>query len=151
MGETSSCINDIANDELIPILHDKEVQRDESVPKCSVDMDNFILSQSKDKVPIVSNISSLESDESPSNDLSLSEFSNNNSLQVPQDETKKNLFAMKSSGSDVSISFFLDREHIDNVYDDDRNFASVNSNIVKCERKNKINSSNVTFQLNELG
>lgn len=113
MGATSSCINDIANDDFVPILNIEEVS----------DQDNKL--SNRLTVPA---IHESASDHSISNILELFESKNENTensfLAVP---TSINPTELKSSGSDISISFFLDGEQSSDIYDEN-SFANVNSN-----------------------
>lgn len=120
MGATSSCINDIANDDFVPILNIEEVPDVDNTDDYAIT--NF------NKLSVPSSIHESASDHSISNILDLFEINqtNENVLAVP---TSVNPTEMKSSGSDVSISFFLDSEQCSDIYDEN-SFANVNSNIL---------------------
>lgn len=128
MGATSSCINDIANDDFVPILRIEESEptngkHTEDVRKLSLietRKNTFSLS-----VPAIR--TSL-SDNSISNLMDTNnETLEQTLLHVPVQTATSNSAEMKSSGSDVSISFFLDRENIGDAFDE-VNFANVNNN-----------------------
>lgn len=118
MGATSSCINDIANDDFIPILNIEDVADEENSAACGMNH----------------------------NGLPLDVKARDSLLSVPMPNTTTTSTEMKSSGSDVSISFFLDRE-MDDTYDEN-NFANVNSNSLNTPYRKKSNS-NVSFKLDE--
>lgn len=105
MGATSCCINDIANDDFTPILN----------------VDNGHVSF-----------------ESPTKENLCEEYmevksrSDTNFLKIPNRLEILSTNTIKTSGSDVSISFFLDSEPIYETYDENA-FANVNSNVSKPE------------------
>lgn len=140
MGATSSCINDIANDDFVPILHIEAVSEEENSSMHEVNTSTLPINLT---VPV---IHTSASDNSISNILDLLDTKNETLektlLSVPLQASTSNS-DMKSSGSDVSISFFLDRENIDEAYDEN-NFANVNNNLLIEQKKEK---SNVTFSL----
>lgn len=139
MGATSSCINDIANDDFVPILHIEAVSEEEN---CSMHEVNTSTLPNL-TVPV---IHTSASDNSISNILDLLDTKNETLektlLSVPL-QASTSSSDMKSSGSDVSISFFLDRENIGEAYDEN-DFANVNNNLLSEQKKEK---SNVTFSL----
>lgn len=151
MGATSSSINDIGNDDFIPILHIEDMQQDENNPLNLIIKKTYQNSQNEGKIQPIPKIKTSTSDTSISNkwDLLNSNDTIEEKLLVPEVMTNKNIFAMKSSGSDVSISFFLDRDHINDTYDE-QTFANVNANVAYIEQKRKKSDSNVTFQLDKL-
>lgn len=145
MGATSSCINDIANDDFVPILNIDEVS-DEENPNSTINKRNYIIpNYNKLSVPA---IHESASNHSISNILDFLDTSNENTngslLAVPLANTPINSNEMKSSGSDVSISYFLDREQFNEIYDGN-NSASVNSAVPYRKKSN----SNVSFKLDE--
>lgn len=130
MGATSSCLNDIANDDFLPILRIEECKSNdgqhlENVRKLS-------LNETGNTSLPVPEICTSVSDNSISNILDLMDTNNDpleqKLLHKPIQATSSNIAEIKSSGSDVSISFFLDRENIGDAYDE-ANFANVNTNI----------------------
>lgn len=138
MGATSSCINDIGNDDFVPIVNIEEVSDEERETSTNEDVTNY----TKLSVPA---IHQSVSDHSISNILDLFETNNDNTensfLTVP---ATINSTELKSSGSDISISFFLDSEQNSDIYDEN-SFASVNSNSSHRKKSN----SNVSFTLDE--
>lgn len=136
MGATSSCLNDIANDDFVPILRIEECESNNG--KHSEDGRKLSLIEIKNNslsVPAI--IRTSVSDNSISNILDIMDTNNETleqtllSIPIPANE-------MKSSGSDVSISFFLDRENVEDAYDE-VNFANVNTNLIE-RKKEKSNS-----------
>lgn len=130
MGATSSCINDIANDDFVPILR---IEESEPINvKHSEDVRKLSLIETKKNTLAVPAIRTSRSDNSISNILDLMDTNNETLeqtlLHVPVQTTSSNSADLKSSGSDVSISFFLDRENIGDTFDE-VNFANVNTNI----------------------
>lgn len=130
MGATSSCINDIANDDFVPILR---IEESEPINvKHSDDVRKLSLIETKKNTLAVPAIRTSRSDNSISNILDLMDTNNETLeqtlLHVPVQTTSSNSADLKSSGSDVSISFFLDRENIGDTFDE-VNFANVNTNI----------------------
>lgn len=110
MGDTSSCINDIDNDDFIPIFNIEEIKQNEKISPHSMNGDEL---KPQKFVTYSSKFNSLNQNES---------------LAVPLEKEKKNMHEMKSSGSDVSISFFLDRDYINDIYDE-HTFANVNADV----------------------
>lgn len=141
MGPTSSCINDIANDDFVPILHIDEITEEDNRSN------NVDLTEVNSKNLSVPVIHTSPSDESISNILDLLDTNNEQMegtlLTVPQQVASPKTSEMRSSGSDVSISFFLDREQNCDPYDEFE-FANVNSNILS-QQNNEL--SNVKFSL----
>lgn len=127
MGATSSCINDIANDNFIPNLQIETFTQNSH----TIESRNYNY-----PVPNPNTFSA------PIIHICNSDISNSNLLR-PIDEKillpSKN--EIKSVGSDVSLSFFLDSEQIHDRFDDN-SFANVNSNL-SGSKKNSI------FDLNE--
>lgn len=115
MGATSSCLNDIANDDFLPILHIEPL----------LDGMNMSESTNYSRQLISSNTLTV-----PSIHISESGNSNSNILDIFDNniETIESTREIKSSGSEISISFFLDREPMSDVFDEN-NFANVNSDI----------------------
>lgn len=153
MGATSSCINDIANDDFAQILHIEEVKGDDDsgTDESVGHAENIPMLKSKLKIP---NIRTSVSDNSLSHMLDLAESivtSNENSfLTIPSmgaAATAPNMSEMKASGSDVSISFFLDRDDAGEAFDENT-FANVNSNTL-LEPTRKKSNVNVTFLLDD--
>lgn len=132
MGATSSCINDIANDDFVPILRIEETSPIKG--KHLEDIRKLSLNETRKNslsLPVPA-IRASHSDNSISNILDLMDTNNEileqTLLHVPVQATSNGveIKSMKSLGSDVSISFFLDRENIGDVFDE-MNFASVNN------------------------
>lgn len=119
MGATSSCINDIANDDFVPILQIESFTQDFNNSE-SGKHSNDVKNSNTFSVPI---IQICESDNNNSNLLSL----HDETTHLPL--TRE----IRSSGSDVSLSFFLDSEQMSYVFDDN-SFANVNSNISESKR-----------------
>lgn len=132
MGATSSCINDIANDDFIPILRIEESEPTNG--KHFEDVRKLSLIETKRNALSVPTIRTSLSDNSISNVLDLMDTNNETLeqtlLHVPVQATSSSTGEMKPSGSDVSISFFLDRENIGDAFDE-VNFANVNTNMSK--------------------
>lgn len=130
MGATSSCINDIANDDFVPILRIEEPEPTNG--KHLEDVRKLSLIETKKNTLSVPVIRTSLSDTSISNILDLMDTNNETLeqtlLRVPVQTTSSNSGELKSLGSDVSISFFLDRENIDDAFDE-VNFANVNTNL----------------------
>lgn len=149
MGATSSCINDIANDDFIPFLHVEEVHQDEESRTHFVTRDNLSMTQDDANTLSIPKIQSSTSDNSISNILDFLDTNDkvpmDSFLNVPQDPN--NIFEMKPSRSDVSISFFLDREHISDTFDE-QTFANVNADIREQSRKKS--NTNVSFHLDNM-
>lgn len=149
MGATSSCINDIDNDDFVPILNIEEYADENDEAKLIINNNSSLPQSSNDsRLLSVPGIRTSASDNSISNMLDF--IGNNNemresTLSVPLRRTSAG--ELKSSGSDVSISFFLDREQISDIFDENT-FANVNTNVLD-ERNRKKSSANVTFQLDE--
>lgn len=148
MGATSSCINDIANDDFVPILRIEEVAEDENKrPSQYADNRKLSVNEVRTNTLSVPTIRTSASDNSISNILDLfdtnKEALEKSLLTVPMQASSTSLAEMKSSGSDVSISFFLDRENIGDAYDEN-DFANVNTNTLSEQKKEK---SNVQFSL----
>lgn len=131
MGATSSCINDIANDDFIPILRIDESEPINVPTRHVEDVRKLSLIETKKNTLSIPVIRTSHSDNSISNILDLmdtnSETLEQTLLHIPAPTAPGE---MKSSGSDVSISFFLDRENIGDVFDE-VNFANVNTNMNK--------------------
>lgn len=129
MGATSSCINDIANDNFVPILRIEESETTNG--RHLEDARKLSLNETGKNTLSPPVIRTSLSDNSLSNILDLMDTNNETLeqtlLHVPVQTTSNSSVAMKSSGSDVSISFFLDRENIGDAFDE-INFASVNNN-----------------------
>lgn len=145
-GATSSCINDIANDDFVPILQIEEVMKDTNNESKIRDIDD----------PNMLSIPKIHTSASDSSISNILDFLGNNSetenlfLQVPMASKFKSSGSLNSrrnsscgsrKSSDVSLSFFLDREHIGDTYDENT-FANVNAD-------RKTSNSNLTFQLDE--
>lgn len=132
MGATSSCINDIANDDFVPILRIEESEPTNG--KHFEDVRKLSLIETKRNTLSVPAIRTSLSDNSISNILDLMDTNNETLeqtlLHVPGQTASSTTGEMKSSGSDVSISFFLDRENIGDAFDE-VNFANVNTNMSK--------------------
>lgn len=142
MGATSSCINDIANDDFLPILHIEEVFEENNRPN---NEDSTEVNSKNLSVPA---IHTSPSDDSISNILDLldNEQMEGKLLTVPQQAATTKTSEMRSSGSDVSISFFLDRELSGDPYDEFE-FANVNSNVLSPQ--NSEHSNRVKFSLDK--
>lgn len=132
MGATSSCVNDIANDNFVPILRIEESEPSNRKHLEGVRKLSLIATEKNTQSLSVPVIRTSASDNSISNILDLMDTNNETLeqtlLHVPIRAVSSNSAEMKSSGSDVSISFFLDRENIDDAFDE-VNFANVNTNI----------------------
>lgn len=175
MGATSSCINDIANDDFAHILHIEEVKNngnnsetdtdtdeDDSDNKCDYERDmnpNEKMPMLKTRKAPILQIPQIRTSASNNNILDLESSSTAASsahgessfLSVPgmgASSSTTNISEMKSSGSDVSISFFLDRDDAGEEYDDENTFANVNSNTL-LEPTRKKSNVNVTFLLDD--
>lgn len=149
MGATSSSINDIANDNFVPILNIEEFtggDNDEDDEGTALIInENTTITKSSNMLSVPT-IRTSASDNSISNVLDfLGTNSENVLLSVPGRRTSAG--ELKSSGSDVSISFFLDREQMSDTYDENT-FANVNTNVLD-ERNRKKSNANVTFQLDD--
>lgn len=146
MGATSSCINDIANDDFVPILNIEEFAEEENEGAALIINETRAQSSNMLSVPA---IRTSASDNSISNILDFlgtnNEMKENTYLSIPR--RRPSACELKSSGSDVSISFFLDREQIGDTFDENT-FANVNTNVLD-ERNRKKSNANVTFQLDE--
>lgn len=153
MGATSSCINDIANDDFAHVLHIQEASDHDS------EEDDSDLEENAEKVPMISvtNLLNVPQIRTSVSDNSISYVldptsdpadSNKHSfLNVPSanaSSSAQNLAEMKSSGSDVSISFFLDRDDAGEAFDENT-FANVSANTPSRKRSN----NNVTFLLDD--
>lgn len=150
MGATSSCINDIDNDDFVPILNIEEYANEDDEANLIINNKSTMPRSSNDSHLLsVPGIRTSASDNSISNMLDFignnNELEENASLSVPLRRTSAG--ELKSSGSDVSISFFLDREQISDIFDENT-FANVNTNVLD-ERNRKKSNANVTFQLDE--
>lgn len=152
MDATSSClntcINDIANDDFVPILNIEEFAEEEEENEGAALILNETIAQSSNMLS-VPGIRTSASDNSISNILDFlgtnNELKENSYLSIPR--RRPSACQLKSSGSDVSISFFLDREQIGDTFDENT-FANVNTNVID-ERNRKKSNANVTFQLDE--
>lgn len=149
MGATSSCINDIANDDFVPILNIEEFADEENDETNLIVNENLTIAQSSNMLSVPA-IRTSSSDASISNSMldfigTNNELKENASLSVPH--RRPSACELKSSGSDVSISFFLDREQINDMFDE-QTFANVNTNLLD-DRNRKKSNANVTFQLDE--
>lgn len=145
MGATSSCVNDIANDDFVPILRIDECES--SNIKHFEDERKLSLNEiQKNTLSIPAIIRTSVSDNSISNILDLMDTNNETLeqtlLHISLQATSSSNIEMKSSGSDVSISFFLDRENIGDAFDE-TNFGNVNTNISEM----KIDKCNSEFSL----
>lgn len=148
MGATSSCINDIANDDFVPILNIEDYAEEENDGAALLINEDTATPRSSNMLSVPT-IRTSASDNSISNILDFlgtnNELKDNSLLSVPY--RRPSAGELKSSGSDVSISFFLDREQMSDTYDENT-FANVNTNVLD-ERNRKKSNSNVTFQLDE--
>lgn len=143
MGATSSSINDISNDDFVPFLHIEEVTGDKDDPSRFEDKKDCSVTKNTLSIPV---IHTSASDNSISNVLDLLDTNNDNLnstlLSIPLQASFAGASKIKSSSSDVSISFFLDREHF-GVGFDENNFANVNNNMLS-DQKNDDDIVNFT-------
>lgn len=114
MGATSSCINDIANDDFIPILHIEEVMKENNMETGFVENENML------SIPATHTSASDKSISNILDFLGTDDTIENSFLAVPLRTTSAS--ELKSFGSDVSISFFLGTC-------DENTSANVNTNI----------------------
>lgn len=158
MGATSSCLNDIANDDFAQILHiegakDEEHGTDTDDDKCDYDesIHNERMPMLQSNTLQVPRIRTSLSDSSILSALHFADSTANSSnenafLTVPSAGTPS-MSVIKNAGSDVSISFFLDRDDAGEAFDE-YTFANVNSNTL-LEPTRKKSNVNVTFLLDE--
>lgn len=138
MGATSSNLNDIANDDFVPFIHIEEISEETSTKS---NLSNERNSTNTNAL-LLPSIHTSASDTSISNILDLME-NNNSSFDKPLLTVPNNANEMKTSGSDVSISFFLDREYSGDGFDEN-SFANVNTNMLYDQKSDK---PNVSFSL----
>lgn len=134
MGATSSCINDIANDDFIPILHIEEEMKENNTETGFVENENML------SIPAIHTSASDNSISNILDFLGTNDTIENSFHAVPSRTTE-----LKSSGSDVSISLFLDT-YVDAC--DENTSANVDTNISSNQNQKRSNS-NVCFQLDE--
>lgn len=161
MGATSSCLNDIANDDFAQILHiedakddvEHDTDTDTDDDKCDYDesIHNERMPMLQSNTLQVPRIRTSHSDSSISCALNYADSTANTSngnacLTVAAAPSSMSI--IKNAGSDVSISFFLDRDDAGEAFDDEYTFANVNSNTL-LEPTRKKSNVNVTFLLDE--
>lgn len=125
MGATSSCMNDIANDDFVPILRIDEYK---TANKTHTEDRNLSLNEYEKKNLSVPAIRTSQSDTSISNILDLmdtnNETLNQTLLHAPIPPSSSINAETKPSRSEISISFFLDRENNDDA-PDEGDFANI--------------------------
>lgn len=136
MGPTSSCINDIGNDDFPQILHIEEASDDDEDGKSdSGTLDATPIIQLNSHTLFAPIMRTCASDNSISQILEKSngnlnyQFTENEYVSLPSttNELMPPATEMKSAGSDFSISFILDRDNLSENYDENT-FANVNTN-----------------------
>lgn len=161
MGATSSCLDDIANDDFAQILHIEDAKDDEhNDTDTDDDKCNYDESIHNERMPMLqSNTLQVHRIRTSLSDSSISceqicadsianSLNENAFLTVPSSSAATpNVSAIKNAGSDVSISFFLDRHDAGETFDE-YTFANVNSNTLM-EPTRKKSNVNVTFSLDE--
>lgn len=158
IGAASSNINDIANDDFAQILHIDEPKYDDNEYDDSENGD----SENGENVPMIGSSSNsslspgiqmLVSDNSTPNLVDLADSNTNqtnptdNSFLTVQSNASDATTPMKQSSSDVSISFFLDRDDNNETFDENT-FANVNANALS-EQTRQQSDTNVTFLLDD--
>lgn len=128
MGPSSSCLNDLNNDDFVQILHIDEVSDDETDEKAVEQYDNPILNMNSNFLAAPESMKPNTSDASISyildhandNDFSEVQLMDNQSSRIRS--TSLNVPELKDAPSDYSISHILDQANTNN------SFHTINSN-----------------------
>lgn len=155
MGPSSSCVNDIANDDFLQILHIDETSdvddniddenRIERRPIIQINSNNLHVPQIRTSLSDTSICNLMDS----ANSGVINQARSNQNLSVPYGHRSNSLTVpgIRSAPSDVSISLFLD-QHSNEPFDENT-FADVNTNLLNPTRYRTTsatsNASNVSI------